>query len=145
MVFSKLVHKLLKYTTSTTYSLNINTRDAYFTNRPHSIYGSEEINPSKLNSAYGLSHKQVLNTQVNIFYAMVTKLYFKFASFECKSIYSRTSIIQTHLCHLYHKSVQISEFVRISEAHSLIYKVMIKYSNRTHTTLIEHTLGVKIL
>ena len=33
--------------------------------------------------------------------------------------YSRTSIIQTPLYHLHYKSVQISEFVRISEAHSL--------------------------
>jgi len=61
------------------------------------------------------------------------------------SLYSRTSIIRTPLCHLYYKSVQISEFVWISEARSLIYKVVIKCFNRTHTTLIEHTLGVKIL
>jgi len=53
--------------------------------------------------------------------------------------------MRTPLYHLYHKSDQISEFVQISEARSLIYKVMIKYSNRTHTTLVEHTLGVKIL
>ena len=51
------------------------------------------------------------------------------------SIYSRTSIIQMLLCQLHHKSVQISEFVRISEAHSLICKVVIKYSN-----IIEHIL-----
>ena len=59
--------------------------------------------------------------------------------------YSRTSIIQTPLCHVHYKSVQISEFVRISESHSVIYKVVINYSNRTHTILIEHTLEVKIL
>ena len=46
--------------------------------------------------------------------------------------YSRTSIIRTPLCHLHCKSVQISEFVRISESHSVIYKVVINYSNRTH-------------
>jgi len=56
-----------------------------------------------------------------------------------KSIYSRTSIIRTPLCHLHYKSVQISE------SHSVIYKVAINYSNRTHTILIEHTLEVKIL
>ena len=38
-------------------------------------------------------------------------------------VYSKTSIIRTPLCYLYHKSVQINEFVWISEAHSLIYKV----------------------
>ena len=53
---------------------------------------------------------------------------------ECATI---LSTVGPPLCHLYHKSVQISE------VHSLIYKVVIKYFNRTHTTLIEHTLGVK--
>ena len=38
---------------------------------------------------------------------------------------SRTSIIQTPLCYFHHKSVQISE------AHSIIYKVTINYSNIT--------------
>ena len=33
----------------------------------------------------------------------------------------------------HHKSVQISEFVRISEAQLLIYKIGIKHSNRTFT------------
>ena len=51
----------------------------------------------------------------------------------------------TPLYHLHHKSVQISELVRISEVHSLIYKVVINYPNRTHIILIEHTLQVIIL
>jgi len=60
-------------------------------------------------------------------------------------VYSRTSIIQTPLCYLYHKSVQINEFVRISEAHSLIYKVVIKYSNRTHYSNRTYTWSQNIL
>jgi len=44
-----------------------------------------------------------------------------------------------HLCASSITSVQISEFVQISEAHSLIYKVMINYSNKTYTTLIEQS------
>jgi len=42
-------------------------------------------------------------------------------------LYSRTLITRTPLCHLHHKSVQVSEFVQISEVHSLIYKVVINY------------------
>jgi len=45
----------------------------------------------------------------------------------------------TPLYHFHHKSVQISEFVQISEAYSFICKVVINYSNRTYTTLIEHS------
>ena len=52
--------------------------------------------------------------------------------------HSMTSIIRTPLCQFHQKSVQI--IVRIS---SLKYKVVIKYSNKTYTTLIEHSFGVK--
>ena len=45
----------------------------------------------------------------------------------------RTSIIRTPVCQFNHKSVQISEFVRINEAHLFIYYIQ-------STTLIEHTL-----
>ena len=55
------------------------------------------------------------------------------------TLYSRISTIQTPLCQVHHKSVKISEFVWISEAHSLIYTVVINY------TLIEHTLGVEVI
>ena len=58
---------------------------------------------------------------------MLTKLY----------RYSRTSIIRTPLCHLNHKSVQISEFVQISEAHSLIIQ---NYSNRTYTSSSKYSV-----
>ena len=48
---------------------------------------------------------------------------------------------QTPLYKFHHKSVQLSKFVWITEAHSFIYEVLIKYSNRTYTwsenTLIE--------
>ena len=50
-----------------------------------------------------------------------------------RTLYSRTSIIRTPVCQLNHKSVQISEFVRINEAHTFIYRALLKYSNRTYT------------
>jgi len=46
--------------------------------------------------------------------------------------YSRTSSIQTPLCQLDHKSVQISEFVWINEAHWFLYRAMLNYSNTTY-------------
>ena len=48
------------------------------------------------------------------------------------SMYSRTSIIQTPLCQLHHKSVQISEFVCINEAHSLICDPLSKNPHSLH-------------
>ena len=56
--------------------------------------------------------------------------------------YSETSIIRTPVFQFNHKGGQISELVQMNEVHSFIYRA---YSNKTYTTLIEHTLDDKIL
>ena len=48
------------------------------------------------------------------------------------------------MCQLNHKSVQISEFVQINEAHSFLQGVLFNYSNRTYTTQIKRSLYDKI-
>ena len=54
--------------------------------------------------------------------------------------------MHTYVQHTFRKSYS-SKFhhksVPISEAHLFMYKVVMNYSNRTYTTQIEHTLGVK--
>ena len=47
--------------------------------------------------------------------------------------YSRTSIIQTPLYQLNHKSVQISEYVWINKANLFVNRALLNYSNRTYT------------
>ena len=46
MAFSELAHQLLKHTMNTTQRLNINTKDAYFTNALYGVCGGEGIKPS---------------------------------------------------------------------------------------------------